>query len=788
MKDLPQFSHAQILESYQEAYQEVLKNIWNQSPSRVKLARQVLSWVIFTLEPYNLTLPVLQQALSLQDADETVEQGLEPTDPWEYAPDSGGEHDSESYSMSSLDDDSSGASTMTRGDVVPKETLLSVCRGLITMDKDTKLIRLAHYTARDYFSNQNVLADLFPHAQSQLTRSCIASLMSTDADHPFDQYSRRHWGHHAQTVEMEFQKEIIDLVQDQERMMSSFQLIVNSLPYAWIESRQLAIHCLPPLHAAAYFGLELTAKHLMQRLGSKDIKTKDSRGWTAMKWAVIGGSETLARLLFQRESDLLSSDIAFFAVGTRSGPLKEQRLSFRCRDSAKVYFTDVYSLKNGLSFTNVLPRATRPNASDEVVRFLLTNIPDQNIDSKRPSDRRTLLSVVAENWQWDYVGILLKRGADVNLKDKQRRTPLLWALNCPRRKVQIQSIVTVDEAFVCIGDEFTDQNDNTITLQSAGDILDLDSVARISIADHQVSEETVEPFICKLIGNNLEATNEEGRTALSLACESRFHVVTEELVGRGANLSTRDNLGMTPLHYACCLPCFETVEIEMLVCSGKSKVRLGAGRLPQLYPRKHDNIAGSIGRSVELLLKSGAEADAQNRLGETPLSLAEADGLESYVRLLNPPKGGSLGQTGPTPDCIEGGDYAKLLLAMWHGKSRCHVKSLMLAGTSELATYCLSSIERLSLTDRASVVFYGKPWIGLGVTLDESRIEIRETSFIGGLSARSASQVISPDSPSARMVCGSGTSALDMQTESTMEGPRIFTNYAVNCGGSSGTR
>lgn len=111
----------------------------------------------------------------------------------------------------------------------------------------------------------------------------MASLLSADRDHPFNQYSYRHWGHHAQTVEKKFQEQIMDLVHDQERLLRSFRPVLDSLPHAWTGSRKLFQHCPPPLHMVAYYGLESTATRLMENLDSEDIKKEDNGGWTAMK-------------------------------------------------------------------------------------------------------------------------------------------------------------------------------------------------------------------------------------------------------------------------------------------------------------------------------------------------------------------------------------------------------------------------------------------------------------------------------------------------------------------------
>ncbi|KAL2671397.1 hypothetical protein Neosp_013983 [[Neocosmospora] mangrovei] len=726
LRTLPQFDHTQILESYQKAYRAILKNIWFQGPFKVSLARRVLSWVIFTREPSGLTLPVLQQALSLEDAESPVGQHETALSGWDYEIN---DRDEDEQDEASISDDPSDSSASTQGDVILEETILSVCRGLITIDQGSKHIRFVHYTAQTYFSNENIRAESFPHAQSQLTESCIASLLSKEVDHPFSWYSCRHWGHHAQMVEEQFQDKILDLFRDWEKMLSSFQLVVDSLSPAWTtESHKQDNNTLPPLSVAAYFGLELTATHLMSQYGTLDMLWKDCRGWNAMMWAVVGGSLNLVRLLFQREKNLLTNRIIFSAVGSR---IEQITIKDVYIPHGKISLAAALVPKAGLSFTKALPKAVRPNTGDNVIRFLLENIQTQRINVTRKSDGRTLLSVLAGNWQWDYVQILLERGASVDLRDKSERTPLLWALQCPR------------------------------ILLAIGKIQCLESSTTVSIKDYGVSEMTVEPFICKLIGNDLESTNDEGRTALSLACESRFHTVVEKLLSKGARTGTKDTLGMTPLHYACSLPCFRTVVIRYLVCAGESKTRLGTAKPTELHLRKKDSMVRPLGRTVDLLLNVGAETGARNYLGETPASLAESDGLVSYRRLLDPLKLSSVEQSGTQYGFWqEEGDCAKLLVALLDYRTRFQVRTLRVIDHSSLISHSSLATDHLLIEDESSVILSNKAKIDKLTICDDSTAKIRTRSVVGDLKAHHTSRTVICGPSSVESLSGSEASTL----------------------------
>jgi hypothetical protein len=101
-------------------YEQAMKQIDGQEEGFRELTKKVLSWVICAKRP--LTTTELQYALAVR------------------------------VGMMELD-----------GDFVPEvEVLLSVCARLVVVDGKSKVIRLVHYTAQEYFERTQI--DWFPTA------------------------------------------------------------------------------------------------------------------------------------------------------------------------------------------------------------------------------------------------------------------------------------------------------------------------------------------------------------------------------------------------------------------------------------------------------------------------------------------------------------------------------------------------------------------------------------------------------------------------------------------------
>lgn len=115
-----------------ETYEQAMKRIENQGEGFREMAKKVLSWVIHARR--TLSTAEVQHALA-----------VEPR------------------------------KTVLNGDFIPEvEMLSSICAGLVTVDAESNIIRLVHYTTQEYFERtQNCW---FPNAQTNIATICITYL------------------------------------------------------------------------------------------------------------------------------------------------------------------------------------------------------------------------------------------------------------------------------------------------------------------------------------------------------------------------------------------------------------------------------------------------------------------------------------------------------------------------------------------------------------------------------------------------------------------------------------
>lgn len=119
-------------EELDDAYKEALQRIEFQRQGLRDLAKRVLLWITCARRPLN-TLE-LQHALAV----EVGELALDPDN------------------------------------LRDTEVMLSVCAGLVTIDKESGIIRLVHYTTQEYFDR--TWNFWFPNAQNDITITCVTYL------------------------------------------------------------------------------------------------------------------------------------------------------------------------------------------------------------------------------------------------------------------------------------------------------------------------------------------------------------------------------------------------------------------------------------------------------------------------------------------------------------------------------------------------------------------------------------------------------------------------------------
>ncbi|KAH6714552.1 nucleoside phosphorylase [Leptodontidium sp. MPI-SDFR-AT-0119] len=194
--------------AYDYAYKEAMKRIACHDLDSEELAKQVLSWITCSKRP--LTTSELQYALAVEVGEAKLDEENLPQ----------------------------------------IEDIVSVCAGLVTVDEESSIIRLVHYTTQEYFERRQ--NDLFPTAESEITTTCVTYLSFDtfksgycQSDEEFEQrlqlnklydYAAHNWGYHAREASTSCQGSIEFLQKQAQVEASSQALLVDNYYYYYYYS------------------------------------------------------------------------------------------------------------------------------------------------------------------------------------------------------------------------------------------------------------------------------------------------------------------------------------------------------------------------------------------------------------------------------------------------------------------------------------------------------------------------------------------------------------------------
>ena len=132
-----------------------------------------------------------------------------------------------------------------------------------------------------------------------------------------------------------------------------------------------------------------------------------------------------------------------------------------------------------------------------------------------------------------------------------------------------------------------------------------------------------EELVDLLIGHGAQvnATNHQGWTPLHRVLDKK---VAEVLLDHGADINARDKDGLTPLHIAVGTEHGRVTEYDVGDEGTDNAVRR---RVADMYALRHRDL-------VQLLLERGADVEAKDSSGRTPLHLAARAGHMDDVRAL----------------------------------------------------------------------------------------------------------------------------------------------------------
>jgi hypothetical protein len=266
------------MEAYAHAYARAIKRISEQSSPLKGVAINALLWITYTNQRLNIL--ELQNALAVILGDRDLDEE----------------------------------------NLLRTEDIISACAGLVTINKESNMTRLVHYTAQEYFLQSRY--QWFPAADARIANICItymsfgtfrggccltcSELRERLRSNPFYDYATRNWGHHARRASLDSAEMTLKFLENDLYMSASAQVTMN--PELDLDSSPLRHSQTTGLHLAAHFGLVEVMAELM--LKGANSNAYDSHQRTPLSLAAAGGnSEAVSVVLADGNTEINSKDV-----------------------------------------------------------------------------------------------------------------------------------------------------------------------------------------------------------------------------------------------------------------------------------------------------------------------------------------------------------------------------------------------------------------------------------------------------------------------------------------------
>ena len=218
---------------------------------------------------------------------------------------------------------------------------------------------------------------------------------------------------------------------------------------------------------------------------------------------------------------------------------------------------------------------------------------------------------------------LVQRGARIDLGDRDKQTPLHFAVLFGEREIAeylVSKNPLAADVLALAGLGRTAELRRRGSLGCLAKAEDGQGNCPLHYAAAGGSLDTVtwlvESGSCKI-----GSTNAMGQSAMHLAARgsgASYRRIVEWLARHGGNVSAGDDDGDTPLHVAVLNGHLDMVERLLSLGAGVEPAERMSGRTPLHYAA-----LGGLRNIVEALLKHGANPNVRDACGETPLALAE---------------------------------------------------------------------------------------------------------------------------------------------------------------------
>ncbi|OXV11091.1 hypothetical protein Egran_01149, partial [Elaphomyces granulatus] len=248
-------------------YDSAIKRIESQPEPRRNWARRVLSWVLHSRRP--LTFGEFRHALAIKLGDYQIDEENLPR----------------------------------LGEII------SFCAGLVTLNNQSNVIQLVHYTTKQYFETVQERYDWTRNAPVEISKLCLTYLsFNTFAggfapdDESFEErlnqnslldYAAHYWGEHVYGVQKDFQiQKLAKSFLQNPALTSSISQAMFAQAEARFRSPGYSQHTpqMTGLHLAAVFGLDVLLSDLLIE-NQSNVDERDSHNQTPLYLAAMRGHE-----------------------------------------------------------------------------------------------------------------------------------------------------------------------------------------------------------------------------------------------------------------------------------------------------------------------------------------------------------------------------------------------------------------------------------------------------------------------------------------------------------------
>ncbi|KAH6868947.1 ankyrin repeat-containing domain protein, partial [Coprinopsis sp. MPI-PUGE-AT-0042] len=196
--------------------------------------------------------------------------------------------------------------------LVPEGTLIGLCRGLVTVEEDTRLVRLVHYTAKEFLNRH--IEEFFTQPHAHLSPVCMALL--TDSG-----IQRQTFSDHWELQQFLQAKPLLSYAYDSwlihvrhsvghpptTSRLAEFVQKCHTFPvqHQSLHEQGLSFEMLGPLHLAAFFNLPIAVAgiHNLRNPNRRSAKQKV----TALHLAAMEGHDCAVKELLQLHNTLVNA-------------------------------------------------------------------------------------------------------------------------------------------------------------------------------------------------------------------------------------------------------------------------------------------------------------------------------------------------------------------------------------------------------------------------------------------------------------------------------------------------